>query len=70
MNGINRTDKTEIWLELVKHLVSKGRITAWMIFFAICLLGMTAKIDGNAATELLKWLGGLIIVGEAAARKE
>ena len=60
----------EKWLELIKHLVSKGRVTAWLIFIAICLLGLTGKIDGNASTDLLKWLGGLIIVGESAARKD
>ena len=62
--------KKEIWFELIESLVSKGRITAWIIFVAICILGGTGKIDGNACAELLKWLGGLVIVGEAAARKE
>jgi len=56
--------------ELFKHLIGKGRVSAWLILMSIVVLCITGDISGDKAIETIRWLGGLIIVGEAAARKE
>jgi len=56
--------------EVFNHLVSKGRVTAWLILGTILILTLFDKITGDQASDVIKWLGGLVIVGEAAARKD
>ena len=56
--------------ELFKHLIGKGRISAWLILVSIVLLCMAGRVSGDQALEVIKWLGGLVIVGEAAARRD
>lgn len=54
--------------EIVKILISKGRVTLWVLIVAIVILALWSQVSADKAIEAIIGLGTLALAGEVGAR--